>query len=530
MSATVRSTARLARRAALPPQHTRSLHRARVSNRTHRRVTAPEGDELCRNHAATAWHRTVLEHTVRKEFRTKRGDGGHDVPQSGGVSQDAFSSEYASPLDASGQTHTVPELVLESGRRMQDVEVRYRTWGQLNDARDNVIVVCHALTGNADAASWWSEVVGPGKPLDTNKYFVFCANALGSCYGTCGPRSQDPATGLPYGGRFPLVTVRDSVRLHAQVLDGIGVTEVTAAIGGSMGGMQALEWTFLESDAKRGLRVPNLPVRSAVAMACNGRHNPWQIGFSECQRQAIFADPNWLGGDYGENPPSIGLGVARQMAMVSYRTHNSYLTKFGRRIQNGANATKIEDRTVGQQFGPDGSTGEAFSMEKEDFAVESYLRYQGASFVNRGFDPSAYVTLTHLMDSHDVSRGRGKYTDVLNSVQQPVMVLGIKSDVLYPEHEQKELRDYLSNAEYHVIESDEGHDGFLLEQMHIGPLLQRFLSRIEGERGYLESGALRRTVETLDERVRELEAKVLLLATAGSVSGVETKLQVQGSL
>jgi homoserine O-acetyltransferase len=397
--------------------------------------------------AATEWHKTVLEH--KENICLLQGS-------------ETFLDEYANMDAEGGETHIVDEFILESGRQMEQVPVRYMTWGEKNEKGDNVMVVCHALTGNADAKSWWGTMIGPGRPLDTNKYYIFCANVLGSCYGTCGPTSINPSTGTAYSGNFPLVTVRDSVKLHAKALEALGATEIVSAIGGSMGGMQALEWTFQDV----------LPVRSAVGMACNGRHNPWQIGFSECQRQAIFADPSWKNGYYTQdNPPMIGLGVARQIAMVSYRTHNSYSTKFGRKLQSGADSVKIEDRTVGQKW-EEGSIEGAYAMEKQNFEVESYLRYQGARFVTRRFDPNSYVILTHLMDSHDVSRGRGEYVEVLNSVQQPVMIIGIKSDVLYPVHEQHELRDYLGNAEFHLVESDEGHDGFLIEQKQIGPLVR----------------------------------------------------------
>lgn len=338
---------------------------------------------------------------------------------------------------------------LESGVVLEQVPVAYRTWGTLNDAGTNALVVCHALTGDADVAGWWSDLIGPGRALDTDRYFVICANVIGSPYGTVSPLTDDPATGRPYGATFPAVTPRDTVRLHHRLLWSLGVRRVAAAIGGSMGGMHVLEWAM------------NGPfVRSIVPIAVGGRHSPWQIAWSEAQRQAIFSDPNWQEGEYEPDaPPSRGLQAARMMAMVSYRSRASFELRFGRRRQT-------EDPSAEASSGPDAIA---------PFAVESYLRYQGRKLDDR-FDANCYVHLTRQMDAHDVSRGRGAYPDVLRSIEQPALVLGISSDVLYPLVEQEELAEVLPRAELDVIDSPHGHDGFLIAQEAIAERLDSWLA------------------------------------------------------
>lgn len=352
--------------------------------------------------------------------------------------------EYGN-LDSTGETATLQEFNLESGRVLNGVEVRWMSWGTLNASRDNAVVICHALTGNADAKSWWGELVGPGRPIDTRYFWVFCSNCLGSCYGTTGPTSANPVTGERYGGNFPRVTIRDMVRLQASVLQSLGIKEVVCVIGGSMGGMQSLEWA---------LEVRNPRVCSIATLSASGRHHPWQIGISECQRAAIKADPKWKGGNYApEDPPIAGLEVARMMAMLTYRTHASYWTKFGRATVQSSQQTRI-------------------------FDVENYLQQQGVKFHQRGFDPMSYVVLTQAMDSHDVERARGSYLDVLRSIQIPTLIISISSDVLYPVSEQLELAEHIPNAQHHMIYSAEGHDGFLLEHRKVGTLLRGFLAQI----------------------------------------------------
>ena len=341
-------------------------------------------------------------------------------------------------------TATFDRHELESGAVLRDVPVAYETWGTLAPSADNVILVCHALTGSADASDWWEGLIGPGKALDTNRYFVVCPNALGSPYGTASPVTENPDTGRAYGAAFPDTTIRDTVRLHRRLLWRLGVKQVAAAVGGSMGAMQVLEWGFYGST-----------VRSLIPIAVGGRHSPWQIGWSEAQRQAIYADPNWNGGDYSPDaPPSEGLASARMMAMVSYRSRASFEERFGRNRQ------------------PDNGTPAGSSPP---FAIESYLRYHGEKLTDR-FDANCYVALTKQMDTHDVSRGRGAYLDVLASLSQPTLVVGIDSDVLYPLEEQKELATHIPNATLEVLRAPHGHDAFLIEQDALARKIRSFLA------------------------------------------------------
>merc|ERR1719446_1920391 len=220
-------------------------------------------------------------------------------------------------MNSDGSTAVVINFKLESGQVLPKVENRYRTWGTLNSAGSNALVICHALTGNANLESWWGSFLGKGKPFDTSKYWVFCANVLGGCYGTSGPASIDPASGKRVGAAFPKVTIRDMVNIQIEVLKQLGVREIVATIGGSIGGMTALEFSVCSQNN------PQAPVvRSVVSLCSSGRHQPWQIGISEVQRAAIYADPRWKNGMYSkETPPTDGLAVARMMAMLTYRTH-----------------------------------------------------------------------------------------------------------------------------------------------------------------------------------------------------------------
>jgi len=348
-------------------------------------------------------------------------------------------------MDADGETHYIKNFETQYGYTFPEVRVRYKTWGKLNDKKDNVLVVCHALTGNADVAGWWGALLGPGKAFDTDKYLVVCCNILGSCYGTTGPQDIDPNTGKKYGSSFPEVTVRDSARMQLDtVMHGLGATGC-CVVGGSLGGMQTVEMALCGGEF----------VRSIVAIACGGRHHAWQIAISEAQREAIVKDPNWLGGDYApDKKPLNGLSVARQIAMISYRTHEVYERRFGR-----------------QKKEKDG---------EKLFQIKSYLNYQGDKFLTR-FDPLSYWVLTKKMDTHDVADGReGTYEEVLGSIKQPTLVLGVDSDLLYPNVEQEELADLIPNAEIEIFSSPEGHDGFLLEQAAIGNATSKFLSQHGG--------------------------------------------------
>ena len=317
------------------------------------------------------------------------------------------------------------EFTLEGGATLRDVPVAFRSWGELNAAGDNAVVICHALTGNPEVDDWWSELLGPGKALDTNRFFVVCANVIGSPYGTVSPLTTNPDTGQPWAHAFPATTVRDTVALHRALLETLGVRRVLFAIGGSLGGMQTLEWAFHE-DFVHGL----------VPIGVGGRHSAWCIGWSEAQRQAIYSDPLWQEGRYADHqPPAAGLSVARMMAMVSYRSFASFSERFGR----------------------------GRSSKQDSYEVESYLRHQGMKLVER-FDARCYVHLTNVMDTHDISRDRGDYFEVLARIRQPALVVGISTDILYPVAEQRELAEHMPNAELAVMEAHQGHDAFLIEQ------------------------------------------------------------------
>lgn len=344
------------------------------------------------------------------------------------------------------EIHTLATFTTEDGTTLRDVPIAYRTWGRLNEAGDNAVLVCHALTGSADAADWWGGLFGPGRALDPACDFIVCANVPGSPYGSVSPVTPDPSTGQPYGADFPRFTPRDTVRLHRKVLDHLGARRVACALGGSMGGMHVLEWAFERTADGQPF------VQALVPIAVGGRHTAWQIGWSEAQRQAIYADPNWQDGHYDEaEAPTRGLAVARMMAMVSYRSQPSFEGRFGR--DGGAE--------------PDAP-----------FAVESYLRYQGDKLVER-FDANCYVRLTQQMDAHDVARGRGAYADVLRSIEQPTLVVGIDSDVLYPLAEQEELAEHLPNATLEVLASPHGHDAFLIELEALNELIVKWRSHKE---------------------------------------------------
>ena len=337
------------------------------------------------------------------------------------------------------RTSVIKSLTLESGIRLRNVPVAYQTWGTLNPAADNVIVVGHSLTSATDVSDWWAGCIGRGKALDTDRYFIVCANVIGSPYGSVAPVSRDPATREPYGLNLPQATVRDTVALHKALLDSWRVRQVAMVIGGSMGGMQALEWAFYGPDYVRGI----------VPIGVGGRHSSWCIAWSESQRQAIFADPEWQNGRYDpKTPPSAGLAAARMVAMISYRSFGSFEKKFGReRAGNG------------------------------DFNMESWLRHHGDKLVRR-FDPACYVYLTRLMDSHDVSRGRGPYESVLQRIRQHALVIGIRSDVLYLLAESEELAEHMPNSELAVMEGSDGHDTFLIDQASLNETVLAWRKRV----------------------------------------------------
>lgn len=349
--------------------------------------------------------------------------------------------EYGT-LDANGEVYIAERpFVLECGEELKDAQVCYRSYGTLNEQKDNVIVVCHALTGNATLSEWWGPMLGTGLTFDTSKYFVICANILGSCYGSTGPTSINPTTGVRYGVSFPKVTIRDTVRMHIRLIkEHLGIRQVRSVVGGSMGGMQALEWALLGG--------PSF-IRSVVPIGCGAAHTAWQIGISETQRLAIYNDPKWNGGDVDPaDPPVTGLSLARQIAMISYRTSVSFHMKFGRaQDENGR------------------------------FEVHNYLSYQGEKFIDR-FDAMSFVSITNQMDTHDVGRGRGGIEAALRSLKNDICIIGIDSDILYPPREQKEMAQFIPQSELHMLSTADGHDGFILQVKQLDSIIQPFLAKL----------------------------------------------------
>ncbi len=326
-------------------------------------------------------------------------------------------------------------FALESGGGLPSLTVAFRTWGHLDRDGGNAVLVCHALTGSPDLERWWSPLLGPGRALDPAHDFVVCSNVLGSCYGTTGPASERPDGAGRWGGAFPDVGVRDLVRVQASLLDALGVRRLRLVLGGSLGGMQVLEWAAMFPER----------VDAIAPMAVSARHSAWCIAFSEAQRQAIFADPRWRGGSYpAHDPPEAGLAVARQIAMCSYRSRESLERRFSR------------------EPGGDGR-----------FAVEGWLGHHGRALVER-FDAASYVTLTRAMDTHDVGRGRGGVREALARLRVPALVVSIDSDVLYPPPEQRELAEALPESRLVTLRSPHGHDAFLIEGDAVNGLLAAF--------------------------------------------------------
>jgi homoserine O-acetyltransferase/O-succinyltransferase len=323
------------------------------------------------------------------------------------------------------------EFPLENGDSLREVAVAYRTWGE---PRPVATLVCHALTGNADADQWWPGLFGPNQTLDPDRDFIVSTNVLGGCYGTTGPTSPRPGHEGWYGPAFPDVTIRDMVRLQARLLEQLGVDRLKLVIGGSMGGMQALEWAVM---------FPG-QVDAVVSIGAGPTHSAWGIAFSETQRAAITSDPDFELGGYAPGAgPVNGLSTARMIAMVSYRGRESFESRFGRRTS------------------------------EDDFAVQSYLKYQGSKLVER-FDANTYLTLVGAMDSHDLSRGRGDIAKVLASVQTPVLAIGISSDILYPALEVQDLARGLPNSQYETLHAPHGHDSFLIEMESLNRIATRF--------------------------------------------------------
>ncbi|CUS03098.2 Homoserine O-acetyltransferase [Candidatus Promineifilum breve] len=359
-------------------------------------------------------------------------------------------------------------FVLESGATLGPVTLAYETYGRLNAARSNAILILHALSGSAHAAGthaaddahpgWWDECIGPGKAFDTERYFVICSNVLGSCYGSSGPTAENPQTGRPYGLAFPVVTVGDMVRAQERLLDHLGIERLLCAAGGSMGGMQVLEWAAHHPGR----------LRAAIPLATTARHSPMLIALSEVGRQAIYADPAWNNGDYYANghKPDAGLAVARMVGHITYLSDASMNQKFGRRLQTR------------EQYGYEFQT---------EFAVESYLKYNGNNFTRR-FDANSYLYVTKAMDYFDLTQPTGSLAAALAGASAiKFLVVSFTSDWLYPSYHSKDLVRALhtvgADVTYLDIESTWGHDAFLLEVDTMTRLLGSFLDRLAQEEG-----------------------------------------------
>jgi homoserine O-acetyltransferase/O-succinyltransferase len=363
--------------------------------------------------------------------------------------------EFAAQLPADGELAVVHigALTLENGTVLDDVSIAVQRWGDLSPNRDNVVVVLHALTGDSHITGpagpdhptpgWWDGVAGPGAPIDTDRWCAISTNVLGGCRGSTGPSSPAP-DGKPWGSRFPAITVRDQVNADIAALAALGITQVAAVVGGSMGGARALEWTVSRPDT----------VRAALVLAVGARATADQIGTQSSQVSAIKSDPNWQDGDYygTGREPSVGMEIARRFAHLTYRGETELDDRFGNDAQGN------EDPTNGGRY-----------------AVQSYLEHQGGKLAAR-FDPGTYVALTDALSSHDVGRGRGGVAAALGSCGVPVVVGGITSDRLYPLRLQQELADLLPGCtRLNVVDSIYGHDGFLVETDAVGELIRETL-------------------------------------------------------
>lgn len=351
-------------------------------------------------------------------------------------------------------------FILESGIPLGPITVNYQTYGTLSPSRDNAIYLAHALTGGSivgphpspdKAAGWWEPLVGPKKAFDTERYFVICSNVLGGCYGSTGPTSLNLRTGKPYGMNFPVVTIRDMVRVQKALLDHLGIEELFAVAGGSMGGMQALEWACT---------YPR-KVRNVIAIACSGRFSPLGIAFNQAGRKAIMADPAWQGGNYHDQElPHKGLCLARIISTITYRSNESFEKRFGRSLQRRREANP-------------------FNFE-EQFAVESYLEHQGKKLTHR-FDPNTYLYLTKAMDLHDLSRGYTSLQAALERYPGTVLLVGINTDILFYPGEMGglavEMRRCGVDARYQELKSPHGHDSFLIEFQAMENLVSEFLNQ-----------------------------------------------------
>jgi homoserine O-acetyltransferase len=358
-------------------------------------------------------------------------------------------------------------FVLEGGGALRDITLAYETWGALAADAGNAILVCHALTGDSHAAGpaedghatpgWWDGLIGPGLPLDTDKYFVVCANVLGGCQGTTGPSSAHPDDGQPYASRFPVVSIRDWVRTQSALADHLGIDTWLTAVGGSMGGMMVLEWAIMFPHRVRSV----VPIATCVAATAQ------QIGWWSSGRRVLQLDPKFRGGDYYDaapgDGPHEGLALARMISQITFRSDDVFTDRFGREVVEPLNG--------------------GFSLWQR-FEVERYLEYHGNKLVRR-FDANSYLLLTKAMDLHDLGRGRGGLDPALTRIDVPVLAMGVSSDLLYPAYQSREIVEAVNaaggEADYVELDSPHGHDAFLLEFDQVGEALTKFLHRIEND-------------------------------------------------
>ena len=357
------------------------------------------------------------------------------------------------------------KLAIDVGVVMEGVTTAYETWGSLNSDASNAILLCHAWTGDSHVAGrageghptpgWWEGAVGPGLAIDTNQFFVVCANVLGGCQGSTGPASPHPVDGKPYGSRFPVITIRDMVRTQARLADHLGVRKWRAVVGGSMGGMQVLEWavTFPER------------VGAIMPIATCAQASAQQIAWGSIGRRGITNDPKWRGGDYYDaapgDGPHEGLSTARMVAQVTFRSDNVFTDRFGRDMVGGEGSSTL-------------------ALEQK-FEVERYLEYHGEKLCRR-FDANSYIAIGKAMDLHDVGRSRGGLVAAMKRVNMPSLTMGIWSDFLYPVYQQLQIRDLVAangaRSEYVEVDSPHGHDAFLIELDQVGPAVKRFIESL----------------------------------------------------
>ncbi|EXJ75978.1 homoserine O-acetyltransferase [Cladophialophora psammophila CBS 110553] len=402
---------------------------------------------------------------------------------------------YYTSLVRNLKTAVIPTFTLESGQQLHRVPIAYNAWGTLSEEGDNVLLICHALTGSSDVEDWWKPLIGRGKAVDTSRFFVICFNSLGSPYGSASPLSTDPVTGKTYGPSFPDTTFRDDVRIQKMVLDTLGVKRIASVIGGSMGGMIALEWP---------LCTPPGYVKTIIPVSTSAYQTAWGISWNTSQIRCIQADSQFCGGYYAPHPqsqPVQGLGAARMIGMLTYRSYTSFESRFGRRKSGSKQPSQSFSRPMTSlpsppptEAGDDIPDTAASKREAHNFgpttiySAQSYMQYQADKFLKR-FDANCYIHLLRKMDSHDITRGRTttmllpseehpsteSVAAVLATCTAPALVVSIDSDLLFPSEQQTLLANSLPQAKLMKLDSSDGHDGFLLEMSAMEEPISTFL-------------------------------------------------------